>query len=263
MTSRRFVRRFGMLFLFAAVPLTTAAARVEEPPDSQAREVIARAIEAMGGDAYMNVERTASHGRYFQFSKGRRAFSRYWDWTVYEPAKWRFQLGEGRREFIRVYNLELGKGWTLSGRTTVEEASEDEIRDFRRVVKQDLGILLRHRLDEEGMNLYYYGPDDVAGAGHFEAVEFLDATNDAVVVFFDRRTHLPAKLETHHIDSLGIRRKRELEFSNWHVIQGVRMPLRYDIFTDQEMSSQRFLEEITINPSIPPDFFLEPVPDKK
>lgn len=260
---------FGRVFLLwfplfcFTLPPSTAAARGEDSPEGRAREVIARAIDAMGGDAYLGVERTASNGRYFQFSKGRRTFARYWDWTVYDPAKWRMQLGEGRRQFIRIYNLELGKGWTLSGRDTIEEASEDDIREFRKVVKQDLDILLRIRLNEEGMNLYYYGPDEVAGAGEFEAVEFLDATNDAVVVFFSRQTHLPAKLETQFTDQLGIRRKQELEFSNWHVIQGVKVPLRYDVFTDQEMSSQRFLEQITINPSIPPEYFLEPVPDKK
>ena len=56
----------------------------------------------------------------------------------------------------------------------------------------------------------------------YEAVEFIDATNAAVVVFFDLESHLPMKLETHFTDKMGVRHKQEQEFSNWHVISGVR-----------------------------------------
>ncbi|GAB4119529.1 MAG: hypothetical protein Kow001_18950 [Acidobacteriota bacterium] len=250
------------------VLLLTAALMGEQAPKtdggpSKALEVVARAVEAMGGDAYRNMLRTSSSGNYFRFRKGQKAFARYQDWTVYQPAKWRFQLGEGKRQLVQIYNLELNKGWNLEGRSSVEAVTDEDLNEFRRAVRQDVDILLRFRLEEEGMNLYYYGPDEIAGQGDHEAVEFLDATNDAVIVFFDRSSGLPAKVETHFTDKMGIRHRQEQQFSNWHVIQGVNVPLNYEVYTDDELSSQRFASVFLVNPEIPDSYFLEPVIEDK
>lgn len=249
-----------LLVLFGFSILTGAVVRgQDESGEEKARKVIASSIEAMGGEAYLNVTHVMSYGRYFAFRKGRKAFARFRDWTVYEPVKWRFQLGEGKRQSVQIFNLETGKAWSLEGEKYLEEMPEEAVQDFRRTAKKDLDLILRKRLNEEGMNLYYYGPDDVSGSGDIEAVEFLDSTNDSVVVFFDVETHLPVKTETHNTDKVGVRHKQEQEFSNWHVVDGVKTPLRYDVYVDGEVASQRFIEELTYNPAIPEGHFDEPV----
>lgn len=249
---------FLSLLLFS--PTVTVA---EESGEAKARKVVAAAIEAMGGDAYRQVKTVHSSGRYFEFTKGQKGFALYHDWTDYQPVKWRFQMGKGKRQFVTIYNLEEGKGWTLEGKATVEALPEDSVEQFSRSVKEDLDMILRFRLDEEGMNLFYYGPNDIAGQGKHEAVEFLDLTNNAVVVFFDRNAHLPTKVETHSTDDVGVRHKEELELSNWHVIQGVKTALRLDFFVDGEVSWQKFIEEIAFNLEIPAEYFLEPVIEEK
>ena len=230
----------------------------------KARELVARGIESLGGSTYLNVRSAHSSGRYFFFDqRGRKAFAPFWDWTNYSPVKWRFQLGEGKRQEVQIYNLELGKAWKLEGKSSLEELSEKDVEDFKESVKRDMDILLRSRVDEEGMNFYYYGSDDVGGSGEFEAVEFLGATNDSVVVFFDRRTHRPLRMETEVRDRMGIGHKEEIEFSNWHTIDGVHTPLRIDRYVDGKIASQRFLEKISFNVTIPPDHFLEPEIEEK
>ena len=140
---------------------------------------------------------TQSSGRYFRFDRrGRKAFSLFNDWTVYEPVKSRYQMGEKKRQFVSIHNLETGKGWTLRGEHTVEEIEPDEIEDWKKLVKRDLNFVLKKRMNEEGMDLYYFGPEDIAGSGEHEAVEFLDSTNVSVVIYFSRENHLPAFLET-------------------------------------------------------------------
>jgi len=254
---------FGLALSLVLAIFASSLLMAEESGEAKPRKVIEAAIEAMGGDAYLNVNSTHSYGRYFQFSKGRKSFAQYNDWTVFKPVKWRFQMGKGKNQFVSIYNLEEGKGWTLEGKGTVAEIPEDAIEEFRRSTKEELDIILRFRLDEEGMNLFYYGPNDIAGQGKHEAVEFLDITNKSIVVFFDRLSHLPAKLEEHFTDKAGVRHKEEMEMSNWHEFQGIMTPLRFDIFVDGEVSIQRFLEGITFNPEIPPEHFLEPVIAKK
>ena len=247
-----------MLFTFFILGAPEVRAQ-DEKSEAKAREVIAASIEAIGGEAYLNITHVMSYGRYFAFRKGRKAFARFHDWTVYDPVKWRFQLGKGKHQTVRIFNLELGKAWTLEGKDYVEDIPEEAVQDFRRNSKKDPDLILRERLNEEGMNLYYYGPNDVSGTGDVEAVEFLDSTNDSMVIFFDTQTHLPVKTETHSTDEVGVRHKEEQEFSNWHVIQGVNTALRHDRYVDGEVSSQRFIEELTYNPTIPKEYFEEPV----
>jgi hypothetical protein len=184
------------------------------------------------------------------------------DWTVFEPIKWRFQLGEKKRRQVQIYNLEIGRGWILEGESSVEEIPEEEIQGFANSVREDMDILLRDRVDEEGMSLFYYGPEEISGTGEFEAVDFLDASNKSIVIFFDLESHLPSKMETHATNSFGVRQKEETEFANWHTIQGVHTPLRSDHYTDGQVSRQIFIEEITFNGDIPPEYFLEPVLEK-
>ena len=232
-------------------------------PDSKAQAVVNRAIEAMGGEVYLAVNRIHSRGRYFHFGRHGKAFSRFEDWTVLDPVKWRFQLGDGKRAYTQIFNLEVEKGWTLEREVEIEEAPSEELDGFRRMAKQDIDVILRHRRDEEGMNLYYYGPDEIAGQGEYEAVEFLDGTNDSVIIFFNLRTGLPEKVETSTTNKMGVRIKIETEYSNWHEIQGVRVPLNLETFADGVTTTQRFIEEITFNENFPADLFQRPVIVKK
>ena len=156
----------------------------------------------------------------------------------------------------------IEKGWTLEGETHVEEISSEGVQRFIRVAAQDMDVTFRKRLDEEGMNLYYYGPQDVAGSGEYEAVEFLDTTNSSIVVFFDLKTHLPSKWETHRTNQLGVRQKHEQELYKWHTIQGVHVPLRYDSFVDGKKTEQREIETINFNIDMPSEYFLQPSPQK-
>lgn len=235
-----------------------------ESGETKARNVIQAAIAALGGDKYLSIKNVHHSGRYFVFGKrGLRGFVRYWDWTTYQPIKSRFQMGEGKRQEVEIYNLELRKAWKLEGKNTVEEKTEEDIKRWEKSVRKDVNVLLKTRLNEEGLSLFYYGPKDISGSGNYEAVEFLDAMNNSVVVYFGLDNHLPMRVEYESRDRLGILQKREQEFINWHTIAGVQTPLRSDSYTDGKLSGQVHLEEISYNVDIPSQYFLEPQVEKK
>ena len=250
----------GRLTLLALILLSPSLGQAQSTSD-KAKEVIITAIEAMGGENYTSFKNYHREGRYFTFDRrGRQGFSHFLDWTVLDPVKWRFQLGEGKRQQVQIYNLEVNKGWLLEGKNSVKKLPEKDIMAFKKDVLKDIDILLKSRVDEEGMNLYYYGPDDLTGSGEHEAVEFLDATNSSIVVFFDIHSHLPTKMEFRVTNQTGLRQKKEIEFYNWHTIQGIHTPLRTDHFTDGEKSQQVFVEKISYDTAISPSHFLEPSP---
>lgn len=249
--------------LLAAVLLTAAFPNMAFSDDSsnevKARELIDEAVKSMGGEAYLAVDKVLSSGRYFWFIKGRKNFLRYQDWSVMAPVvKSRVQLGKGKQEYMEIVNLELNKGWRRESEKFIEFFTDEEISDFKRSVRHDLDYLLRERMSEEGMSLFYYGKDDISGSGQYEAVEFVDAMSDSITVYFSLSDSRPAKTEYYSLDKNGVRQKKEQEFYNWHEVQGVTVPLRIDSYTDGELSSQRFIEEISFSEVFLETLFLRP-----
>lgn len=254
------MRKITLLLLF---PLFVVPARGQEDPARKAQQVIEASIEAMGGQAYLSVRNAYSKGRYFPFRRGRRGFTYFTDWTVFDPVKSHNRLGKGKNFEATIINLEINRGWVQEGKHELTELTPEQIKAWADGLTDNLDMLLRKRRHEEGMSFFYYGADDIAGAGQWEAVEFLDATNAGVVVFFRLDNHLPAKVEYSFVDGVGVRHTRETEFYNWHDIEGVLTPLRTDVYVDDEMSAQFFVEELDYDVQIPPGHFLEPVIEKK
>lgn len=237
-----------------------AAQDAAPTPRQKALQAIQSAIEARGGQAYLSMSTQFNRGNWFAFGRHgeRSGLVRFFEWIHFEPLKYCIQFGTGGRQSVTVYNLAIGKGWNKEGKKYVEELPEEDLEDFRKSAKHDLDVVLRKRVHEQGVKLFFYGADEVTGGGNFVAVELLDESNDSVVVYFDRDTHLPARMEYPSVDKLGNRHKRSEEYINWHEVAGVQVPLRIDFFQDGNPTRQRHLVESQVNPSIPESQFLEP-----
>ena len=255
-------RALAALLFLAAV---CAPLQAQQDPREKAEQAVERAIEAMGGQSYKNVEVVYRHGNYFRFDRhGRRSpLIKYWEWLHYQPLKWFFQIGKGNRQQVSVYNLEINKGWKKEGKGYIEDVDQEDIEGFAKQARHDPDVVIRLRSGLESLQLFYYGPDEVSGGGNFEAVEFLDETNDSVVIYFDLDTHLPSRLEYKQTDRLGNRRQFSEEYFNWHEFKGVQHPLRIDSYMEGQLLEQRHMTEVEINPVVPPGQFLEPPIKKK
>lgn len=263
--NRRLIYFLAALLVSASVLPALLGQDDQSSPGEMARKTIDEAIQAMGGDAYLNMKTLHNHGNWFAFDRhGRRSgLVRFWEYIHYDPLKWYFQLGKGGRQRVTVYNLELNQGWKKEGKKYVEDIPQEEIDEFRKSAKHDLDVLLRHRANDPDNNkLFYYGPDAISGGGDYVAVEFLDEANDSAVLYFDRDTKLPAHIEYHRTDDMGNRLRTREEFYNWHEHNGVMIPMRRDILVEGNLVEQRHCTTVEVNPQIPPSQFLEP-PVKK
>ena len=258
-----------ILFCFLAGSTLLARQAASKPSDKElaqekARGTIEKSIEAMGGAKFRQVREMQSRGHYYIFKAGQVVgTSKYTDQTRL-PDKSRFQLGEGKNKDLTVFDLAAGKGWHMEGKKDIKEATPEEMQQFRQAVRHSIDNLLRDRLREPGMSLFYYGREDVSGRDDVEAVEMIDADNDSVLLYFDLKTHLPTRMEYVEADARGNRRKQATEFYVWHSIAGVMTPFRLDNFVEGQMASQLFLDDIVYNPSpgLSDSLFIKPSPDK-
>jgi hypothetical protein len=132
---------------------------------------------------------------------------------------------------------------------------------FKNSVKHSIDMIFRFRYKDPGTRLFYLG----AGEGKdvtLDIVKLVDSENDEVLLYFDRISKLPAKIEYRNINDRGVRQHHVDEFSQWFMKQGVNTPLRMDGYLNGRRLSQHFLLKVTYNNNLPDSFFSKPVPLK-
>lgn len=236
---------------------------VRAQDEEKIRKLFENAIQAMGGDAYLNVKDIVSEGSYFPFNREGESLGllKYNDWTKL-PDKSRNEIGNRKKERdVVVFNLEKGEGWILEGQKPTRDATAEEMKEFRNSVKHNIDNIFRFRWKDPANKLFYLGPGEGADV-RFETVKLLDPENDEVVIYFDRAGRLPAKIEYKSMDKRGINLRMVDEFSQWHVINGVNTPLRTDVSRNGFRFSQMFVLKIAYNNDLQDSFFVKPEPPK-
>lgn len=250
-----------IVLLFLATALFTPHAR------SQDEEIIQKlfqdAIQAMGGDAYLNVKDMVSEGHFFQFNlQGDSSdLIKYSDYTKL-PDKSRSEVGNKKKELdITVFNLEKKEGWILEGQKAVRSATAEEMSGFKADMNHSLDYIFRFRYRDPQNKLFYIGPGDDHDV-MLELVKIIDPDNDEVTIYFDRISKLPAKTEYRKPNKKGMRERIVEEYSQWHMIQGVKTAMRIDGSINGRRASQQFILKITYNNNLSDSFFSKPIPPK-
>ncbi len=233
---------------------------VRSQDEEKIQKLYQDAVQALGGDTYLNVKDITSEGNLFAFnregdSSGQIKYSAF----SKLPDKNRFEVGYKKKaRDITVFDLEKNEGWILDYPKDVRAATPQEMKDFKDVEKHDIETIFRFRWKDPANKLFYLG----AGEGNdvtLEMVKILDPDNDEVTVYFDRISKLPAKIEYRGVNAkTGIQERHVREFSQWHVIEGVNTPLRIDTYLNGKTSSQRFVLKIDYNTNVPDSVFTKP-----
>ena len=251
-----FGRRAALVLLAAA--LCSPVCRGEE---DRARRLFEDAIAAMGGDAFLGVKDIVSEGRYFTFDRygASSGLIRFTDYTKL-PDKSRFELGTRKKELeITVFNLERDEGWVLEGQKGTRDANAEEMKGFRAAANHSLENIFRFRYRDPLNKLFYLG----AGAGKdasLDVVKLIDPENDEILVYFDRASRLPVKLETGRLNDRGWERLTS-EFSRWHTIQVNTAADRRDRGRAPRLPAVHHAK-ITYNNGLQDEFFSRPEPPK-
>lgn len=211
--------------LFAITPRATAQDEVLMPEQSaaKAKGLIQAAIEALGGQAYLNVHDVTCTGRLGQFGHAGdlNGFETFVDYAE-PPLKDRTE-NLPKRNLIEVYNND--KGWVLD-RGGVSEAAVSDLARYQEDVKVDLDNILRHRIQEPHI-IFRYDSSDVVDLKEVDWVELVDNENRTIRIAFARSTHLPVRktVDTRNPDTQM--KGEEIEYySLYHPIDGVQTPFQ-------------------------------------
>jgi len=252
------MKRFLSILLFAAMaaaqatPPAAPAIPIDQQNANKARALLDQAIEALGGNAYLNIEDMTQEGRTYSFHHGEPSGAGVLFWRLYRfPDKDRLELTK-KRDVAYVYRGNEGFEITYKG---VRADDPKSVTDFIRRRKYSLEWVLRKWLHEPGMALFYDGPA-VAAQKDTLQVTLVNSKNESVDLYFDASTHLPVKKSFSWRDPTDRERDVEEEvYDNYKPVEGVMTPFSVTRFYNGDMANQRFLNSIRYNTGLSDSLF--------
>src|SRR5271167_831708 len=241
-----------LLASFAAAQPTAQFASVKDPGQQKALQILNAMIQALGGEAYLNIRNMQIEGRTYGFYHGQPSgqglqFWRFWEW----PDKDRWELTKQRD----VVELNIGdNGYEITYKGTATQDPK-QLEDYLRRREHSLEWIIRKWLTAPGTMILYGGPSMVE-QNLADQVTVLNANNDSVTLSIDPRSHLPVKKTYSWRDPNDRMMDEESEvFSNYRLIQGVQTPLSTVRNLNGEMANQRFITTVTYNNNFPSTMF--------
>jgi hypothetical protein len=228
-----------------AIPMDQENAR-------QARALLNQAIQALGGQTFLNLRDMQQTGRTFGFYHGRPSGTGavFWRFVEY-PDKERLELTK-ERDVAYLYVADKGYEVTFKGPHAVEKKDLD---DYLRRRRFSLETMLKVWLNDPGVALFY---DGTALAGNLAAqqVTLINSKDEAVKLLFDIDTHLPLKKSYSWRDPVDKQRNTEEEiYDNYKPVQGIMTPYNFTRYYNGDMQSQRFVSSVQFNQGLDPAMF--------
>jgi hypothetical protein len=210
----------------------------------KARALIDQAIQALGGQAYLNIHNMQQEGRSYSFYHGRPTSNGVLFWRFVEyPDKERIEVTK-ERDVASVFTGDKGYEITYKGPHALEKKDLD---DYLRRRKFSLETMLRVWINDPAVALFYDG-NALAGNLPAQQVTLINAKDEAVSLFFDLDTHLPIKKSYKWRDPVDKERNAEEEiYDNYRLVQGVMTPWGFTRYYNGDMQSERFVFAVHYN----------------
>ncbi len=218
----------------------------------KAKALVEQGIQALGGQAYLNIHDMQSEGRSYSFYHGRPTSNGVLFWRFVEyPDKERVEVTK-ERDVAYVWTGDKGYEITFKGPHSVEKK---DLEDYLRRRKFSLETVLRTWVNDPGVAFFYDG-HALAGNLPAERVTLINSRNESVSLFFDVDNHLPIKKSFVWRDPVDKQRNVEEEiFANYRLVQGVMTPYDFTRLFNGDMLTQRFLNGAKYNEGLNPAMF--------
>jgi hypothetical protein len=260
------MRRFLLFIVIVSLANLRATAQQDAPPQSassqampvdqenarKAKALLDQTIEALGGQAYLNIQDVSQEGRSYSFHLGTPNSAGNIFWRFYKfPDRDRIEFTK-KRDIVLVYRGDKGFEITYKG-TRADDAKE--LADYLRRREYSLDWVLRKWLNEPGIALFYEGPS-IAAQKDVQQVTLMNARNQGVTLYIDSRTHLPIKKSFSWRDPTDKQRNVEDEvYDNYRPVQGVMTPYSITRYYNGDMANQRFVNTISYNKGLSDSLF--------
>jgi len=255
----------GILLMWFSLPIISAQTSISAPDltkpaidsaanSAQAKYVLQRTINALGGNQYLNVTEIKILGRGYGFyhnesqSVGNK-FTRY----IRFPDRERFEYNFQRDDYQVIrpeswFVIHIGDtGWETTFKGT-RILTEKENEDYDRRRQYELDMVLRKWVPDPKTTFFYEG-QTIEATREVYKVTLLSPQNLNVTLYVDRKTFLPIKKTFKYRDKVfkDIQEESEL-YDKYRDEQGLMTPHVYTRTMNGEITSERFVQSVIYNP---------------
>jgi hypothetical protein len=251
--------RLRLLLIFAAVIPAAAQETTPLPTETanaqKGKQIVQRAVAALGGDAYLKLFDMKQTGRGYGFFANEPTgvglpYTRYWQApdknlaTYFKNNEWRV--------------LHVGdKGYETTFRGT-REVDPKENADYNRRQHYSLETILRVWA-QDPKTQYFYEGTTLIGAKMAHQVSFLNKDNLSATLWIDTETFLPIQKQYQWRDEQDKQQMEEKDlYDEYRPVQGIMTPFKLTRIKQDETVSQVFIKTVEYNTGLGNAMFVPP-----
>ena len=254
--NRKMIKLSQLLIVFALLlgsAISASAQAVRR--DEKAEAILAKAVEKLGGEKYLQVKSIVGSGNFSAYREGQSQITQTFIDIIVFPDKERTEFKTGGTRNIQTNVGETG--WLAdTGAKVIKEQDKDQIEGFKRGLRTSLDNLLRGHWRKEA-TLSFVGRRE-ASLGKRNNVVKLTYPDGFAVEFEFSDEGLPMKSVYKRFNSEGAELKEEDRYAQFIDVGGIFAPFIVDHFQNGAQTSRINYLKIEYNKIIPDSIFNKP-----
>ncbi len=237
-----------------------------ETPEQRGKRVVDEALQALGGDRYLNMQNRVESGRVYSFYRDKltglsvaKIYTRYESGvtdTAHQLAQRERDNYDKKQDYGTLFTDK--EAWDITYRGA-RPLPADRFARYSETTLRDIFYILRVRLKERGWIFESKGADVIENAA-VEIVDLTDADNRTTTVYFDHITKLPVRQSFYRRDPVTKDRNEEVtHFTKYRETGGVQWPFAIERDRNGEKVYEIFSTGVEVNdPKVSGDLFVLP-----
>ncbi|HEY1159010.1 MAG TPA: hypothetical protein VGE83_00175 [Terracidiphilus sp.] len=251
----RRVLTVGLALVMLAWPHATQTQTTDEASvknAKQARAVLDLMVQALGGQAWLNMKNQERQGMVAAFFHGKPDTGTM---EIFEFHQWpdhdRIEVTK-HRDVVQFFVGRTGEEVTYRGKVALPQ---DIVDDYLRRRDHSIETVVKTWLNDPKTILVYEG-QRLAERHLADQVTLISAANEAVTIQMDTQTHLPLRRTFEWRDPLYKDKNLDAEeYDDYHVMDGIPTPFTISRYKNDDEIRQYYLVHVKYNQDLPADFW--------
>jgi hypothetical protein len=226
----------------------------------QARAVLDQMVQALGGQAWLNIKNVEREGQVAAFFHGRpdAGTTMYFEYHQ-GPDHDRLEFTK-HRDVVQFYVGRTGEEVTYRGKAPLPQ---DQVDDYMRRRDHSIETVVKTWMNDPKTILVYEG-QRLAERHLADQVTLISADNESVTIQTDTQTHLPLRRTFQWRDRLYKDKNTDAEeYDDYHTMEGFPTPFTISRYKNDDEIRQYYVVHVKYNQELPEDFWSVDAADRK
>ncbi len=254
MTPRKALAALAAVLLMAGAVAVRAQSGNQDAEKNaqQARAALDAMVQAMGGDAWLNMQNQMLEGQVAAFfhgnpDPGTTLIYEYHAW----PDKDRVEVTK-HRDVDEMYIGQQGWEVTYRGKRAMPK---DQLQEFLRRRNHSIETAVKVWMKDPRTILIYEG-QTMAERHLAQQVTLISPQNDSITILLDSQTHLPLQRSFQWRDPVYHDKNTDTEeYDDYHMVDGIATPYTISRSKNGEMQRQFYITLVRYNQKLPAGFW--------